>query len=82
MGENMKKKFIIISMLVIFILLMLPSISAVEYSTIKWELSKWANIYEKRESFLGLPPKDKKELLEGVGKWINKFEEERLKNPE
>jgi hypothetical protein len=50
----------------------------VEYSTIKWELSKWANIYEKRESFLGLPPKDKKELLEGVGKWINKFEEERL----
>ena len=50
----------------------------VEYSKIKWELSKWANIYEKREPFLGLPPKDKKELLEGVGKWINKFEEERL----
>ncbi|MFX1338726.1 MAG: hypothetical protein ACFFDK_08965 [Promethearchaeota archaeon] len=50
----------------------------VEYSTIKWELSKWANIYEKKESFLGLPPKDKMELLEGVDKWINKFEEERL----
>ncbi len=50
----------------------------VEFSKIKWELSKWANIYEKKEALLGLPPKDKKELLEGVGKWINQFEEERL----
>ncbi len=50
----------------------------VEYSTIKWELSKWANIYEKREPLLGLPLKDKKELLEGVDKWVKKFEEERL----
>ncbi|MBA7695654.1 hypothetical protein ES703_104286 [subsurface metagenome] len=56
----------------------IKTLHPVEYSKIKWELSKWANIYEKREPFLGLPPKDKKELLEGVGKWINKFEEERL----
>ncbi len=56
----------------------IKTLHPVEYSSIKWELSKWANIYEKREPFLSLPPKDKKDLLEGVGKWINKFEEERL----
>ena len=56
----------------------IKTLHPVEYSTIKWELSKWANIYEKKEPFLGLPPKDKKELLEGVGKWITKFEEERF----
>jgi len=56
----------------------IKNLHPVEYSTIKWELSKWANIYEKREALHGLPLKDKKELLEGVGKWINKFEEERL----
>jgi chemotaxis protein histidine kinase CheA len=50
----------------------------VEYSTIKWELSKWANIYEKKEHFLGLPIRDKEDLLKGVGKWLKEFEEERL----
>ena len=56
----------------------IKNLHPVEYSTIKWELSKWANIYEKKEPFLGLPIKDKSELLNGVGKWLKEFEEERL----
>ncbi len=56
----------------------IKTLHPVEFSTIKWELSKWANIYEKREAFLGLPLKDKKELLVGVDKWVKQFEEERL----
>jgi len=50
----------------------------VEYQTIKWELSKLANLYEKRELSLGLPPKEKADLLEKVNTWLNTFEEERL----
>ncbi|MHA1466951.1 MAG: hypothetical protein ACTSP6_02600 [Promethearchaeota archaeon] len=56
----------------------IKSLHPVEYSKIKWELSKWSNIYEKKEPLFGLPPKEKKELLEGVDKWITKFEEERF----
>ncbi len=56
----------------------IKSLHPVEFSKIKWELSKWSNIYEKKEPLFGLPPKEKKELLEGVGKWITKFEEERF----
>ncbi|MEJ2252416.1 MAG: hypothetical protein P8Y97_22485 [Candidatus Lokiarchaeota archaeon] len=56
----------------------IKNIHPVEYHTIKWELSKWANLYEKRESSIGLSPKERNELLEGVQKWLNKFEEERL----
>jgi hypothetical protein len=56
----------------------IKNLHPVEYSTIKWELSKWANIYEKKERFLGLPIRDKEDLLKGVGKWLKEFEEERL----
>ncbi len=54
------------------------SMHPVEYPTLKWELSREANIYEKKQPLFTLPPRDKKELLEGIGKWIKKFEEERL----
>jgi hypothetical protein len=56
----------------------IKSLHPVEFSKIKWELSKWSNIYEKKEPLFGLSPKEKKELLEGVGKWITKFEDERF----
>ena len=54
------------------------SMHPVEYTNLKWELSREANIYEKKQPLFTLPPRDKKELLEGIGKWINKFEKERL----
>jgi hypothetical protein len=56
----------------------IKNLHPVEFSTIKWELSKWANIYEKKAMFRALPLRDKETLLEGVGKWLKQFEEERL----
>ena len=54
----------------------------VEHHKIKWELSKLQNIYEKKERFMGFPPKDKKEILETLNKWIQNIEDERIKEQE
>jgi len=43
-----------------------------------WEMSKYANIYQKKGPNLGLPPKDKEELLRKLEGWISELERERL----
>ncbi len=47
-----------------------------------WEMSKYANIYSKKEPNLGLPLREKEELLLMVGKWIFDIEEEERKEKE
>ncbi|MFX0022060.1 MAG: MAP7 domain-containing protein, partial [Candidatus Hermodarchaeota archaeon] len=47
-----------------------------------WEMSKYANIYSKKEPNLGLPLREKEELLRTVGKWIFDIEEEERKERE
>jgi hypothetical protein len=47
-----------------------------------WEMSKYANIYLKKEPNLGLPLREKEELLRTVGKWIFAIEEEERKERE
>ena len=41
-----------------------------------WEMSKYANIYIKKESGLGLPKKENADLLRKIDKWLFKIEEE------
>ncbi len=41
-----------------------------------WEMSKYANLYSKKESNLSLPPKEKAELLEKFINWTSRIEEE------
>jgi hypothetical protein len=44
-----------------------------------WEMSKYANIYDKKDPGFGLPLKEKSELVQKVDKWIFEIEEaERL----
>ncbi|MFX1480586.1 MAG: hypothetical protein ACFFCI_21055 [Promethearchaeota archaeon] len=47
-----------------------------------WEMSKYANLYLKKEPNLGLPLKEKQELLQKVNKWIFEIEEEERKEKE
>jgi len=47
-----------------------------------WEMSKFANIYSKKDANLGLPLKEKNELLERVNEWIFEIEEEERKERE
>ncbi len=47
-----------------------------------WEMSKYANIYMKKEPNFGLPLKEKQELLQKVIKWIFELEEEERKEKE
>ncbi|MFW9821026.1 MAG: hypothetical protein ACFFE5_15585, partial [Candidatus Thorarchaeota archaeon] len=47
-----------------------------------WEMSKYANIYSKKEPNLGLSLREKEELLRTVGKWIFNIEEEERKERE
>ncbi len=47
-----------------------------------WEMSKYANIYSKKEPNLGLSLREKEELLRTVGKWIFDIEEEERKEKE
>jgi len=42
-----------------------------------WELGKYANIYQKKEPNLGLPPKDKNEILNKIDSWIADIEEKK-----
>ena len=54
----------------------------VDFHKVKWELSKFQNIYEKKERFMGIPPKEKTEISEKLNKWIQDIEEERRKKQE
>ncbi|MFW9823293.1 MAG: hypothetical protein ACFFE4_10180 [Candidatus Thorarchaeota archaeon] len=47
-----------------------------------WEMSKYANIYVKKESYLGLPLKEKQELIQKVDSWVFEIEEEERKERE
>ncbi|MFX1454463.1 MAG: hypothetical protein ACFFDB_03730 [Promethearchaeota archaeon] len=47
-----------------------------------WEMSKYANIYVKKDSYLGLPLKEKQELLQKVDSWVFEIEEEERKERE
>jgi len=41
-------------------------------SKFMWEMSKYANLYQREEPNLGLSPKEKNELLEKINSWIEK----------
>ena len=47
-----------------------------------WEMSKYANIYKKKELNLGLPPKEKEELIRKIDNWLFEIEEEERKERE
>ncbi len=47
-----------------------------------WEMSKYANIYVKKELGLGLPPKEKDDLLQKLNNWLFEIEEEERKEKE
>ena len=41
-----------------------------------WEMSKYANIYIKKETGFGLPEKEKKDLIRKLDKWLFEIEEQ------
>ena len=47
-----------------------------------WEMSKYANIYLKKDSSFGLPAREKQELAQIVDKWLFEIEEEERKERE
>ncbi len=47
-----------------------------------WEMSKYANIYLKKEPSLGLPVKEKQELIQKIDNWIFEIEENIRKEKE
>ena len=47
-----------------------------------WEMSKYANIYSKKEPSFGLPTKEKEDLIQKVDSWLFKIEEEERKERE
>ena len=47
-----------------------------------WEMSKYANIYSKKEPSFGLPAKEKQELILKINRWLFKIEEEARKEKE
>ncbi len=47
-----------------------------------WEMSKIENLYNKKPPLLGLPVKEREELLEKVNGWIDLVEEEKRKERE
>ncbi|MFX1377134.1 MAG: hypothetical protein ACFFA0_15115 [Promethearchaeota archaeon] len=47
-----------------------------------WEMSKYANIYMKKEPGFGLPQKEKQELLQKIDSWFFEIEEEERKERE
>ncbi|MFX1287368.1 MAG: hypothetical protein ACFFFY_02250 [Promethearchaeota archaeon] len=47
-----------------------------------WEMSKYANIYLKKESSFGLPMKEKQELTQKIDSWLFEFEEKARKEKE
>ncbi|MFX1259331.1 MAG: hypothetical protein ACFFAN_15865, partial [Promethearchaeota archaeon] len=55
--------------------------TAVQHRNI-WEMSKYANIYLKKEPNLGLPHKDRQELIQMIDNWILEIEDEKRKERE
>ncbi|MFX1310873.1 MAG: hypothetical protein ACFE8C_14335, partial [Promethearchaeota archaeon] len=47
-----------------------------------WEMSKYANIYLKKEPNFGLPLKEKQELIQKIEQWLFEIEEEERKERE
>ena len=47
-----------------------------------WEMSKYANIYLKKEPSFGLPAKEKRELIQIIDNWLFEIEEEARKEKE
>ncbi len=47
-----------------------------------WEMSKYANIYVKKEPSFGLPVKEKQELIQKIDNWIFEIEENARKERE
>ena len=47
-----------------------------------WEMSKYANFYQRQKPKLGLNERDRKELLEKIQNWINNIKEEERKKKE
>ncbi|MFX1379585.1 MAG: hypothetical protein ACFFA4_10890 [Promethearchaeota archaeon] len=47
-----------------------------------WEMSKYANIYLKKDHNLGLSLKEKQELIQKINKWLFEIEEEERKEKE
>lgn len=47
-----------------------------------WEMSKYANIYLKKESSFGLPMKEKQELIQKIDGWLFEIEEKARKEKE
>ncbi len=47
-----------------------------------WEMSKYANQYQRQKPNLGLNQRDKKDLLERISIWINEIKEEERKKKE
>ncbi|MFX1328954.1 MAG: hypothetical protein ACFE91_12570 [Promethearchaeota archaeon] len=47
-----------------------------------WEMSKYANIYLKKERGFGLPVKEKQELIQKIESWLFEIEEEERKEKE
>jgi len=45
--------------------------SMILHSNILWEMSRFANLYQRAELNVGLSPKEKFELVEQIDKWIN-----------
>ena len=45
--------------------------SMILHSNILWEMSRFANLYQRAEPNVGLSSKEKDELLEQIDKWIN-----------
>ncbi|MFW9878589.1 MAG: hypothetical protein ACFFG0_36375 [Candidatus Thorarchaeota archaeon] len=52
------------------------------HQTKVWEMSKYANIYVKKEPELGLPLKEKQELKQKIDSWYFEIEEEERKERE
>ncbi|MFX1279662.1 MAG: hypothetical protein ACFFA3_09620 [Promethearchaeota archaeon] len=53
-----------------------------KHQTKIWEMSKYANIYLKKEANLGLPLKEKQELSDKIDSWYFEIEEEERKERE
>lgn len=60
----------------------LPASFRISNPKYAWEISKIENQYNKRPDNLGLPTKERKELLEKLNKWISIIEEEKIKEQE
>ncbi len=60
----------------------LPPTFKIENPRYAWEMSKIENLYIKKSDNLGLPAKEKEEILEKINSWLHLIEEEKRKKQE